>query len=216
MPPAISGGEPDTVSATGCQPVTILVVGDSLSAGFGLRPGEAWPNLLEERLAERGCNGEVVNASISGDTTRGAVSRLPRALEVHDPDIVIIELGGNDGLRGFPLDVLRDNLEKTVTMSRSAGAQVLLLGMRLPPNYGSEYTDKFHQVYKNLAADEGIPLVDFFLAGVATRPELMQDDGIHPTAEAQPVLLENVWPALKPMVQSQRPSKPAVNSAATD
>lgn len=197
---SLPAAEPDSVTTN--QAPTILIVGDSLSAGFGLRPGEAWPNLLEERLDSQGFGGKVVNASISGDTTRGALSRLPRALEVHAPDIVIIELGGNDGLRGFPLQVMRDNLAAMIKLSRDAGAHVLLLGMRLPPNYGQEYTEKFHAVYKKLAAERNVALVDFFLEDVAVKPELMQADGIHPTAEAQPVLLANVWPVLRDMLES--------------
>lgn len=201
--PASMSAEVGIVSAdapAGGNAVTILIVGDSLSAGFGLRPGEAWPNLLKQRLSRLQLETEVVNASISGDTTRGALSRLPRALEVHAPDIVVIELGGNDGLRGFPIEVMRENLAQMVAMSRAAGARVLLLGMRLPPNYGPEYTEKFHQVYRDLAKDKQVQLVDFFLENVATNPELMQADGIHPTAAAQPVLLDNVWPKLKPLL----------------
>ncbi|MDX1454802.1 MAG: arylesterase [Gammaproteobacteria bacterium] len=195
---------PASASET-AQPQTVLIVGDSLSAGYGLRPGEGWPTLLEARLADefgpQDDPVEVVNASISGDTTRGALSRLPRALDVHQPDLVIIELGGNDGLRGFPLDVMESNLRQLIKLSRDAGADVLLLGMMLPPNYGQDYTEQFHQVYVDLAAELEVPLVEFFLQGVALNPALMQPDGIHPTAAAQPQLLENVWPAIRGLLQ---------------
>ncbi|HEX6929132.1 MAG TPA: arylesterase [Gammaproteobacteria bacterium] len=180
---------------------TVLIVGDSLSAGYGLVPGEGWVSLLEKKLDAEGYPHRVVNASISGDTTRGALSRLPRALDVHDPDIVVIELGGNDGLRGFPPEVMQDNLAELIRLSRNAGADVLLLGMRLPANYGPAYTERFHQVFVDLASRTQVPFLPFFLDGVALRPEMMQADGIHPNAAAQPMLLENVWPKLASLLE---------------
>lgn len=179
----------------------ILVVGDSLSAGYGLRPGEGWVNLLEQRLGTQGYTYNVVNASVSGETTRGGLARLPRALKVHAPDIVVIELGANDGLRGFPLTVMHDNLRQMIELARSADARVLLLGMHLPANYGAEYTQQFHQVFVDLAADSQVPLVPFFLDGVALQPGMMLDDGIHPSAAAQEKMLANVWPALERLLE---------------
>jgi len=174
----------------------VLVLGDSLSAGYGLRPGEGWVSLLEQKLGSQGYPHRVVNASISGETTRGALARLPRALEVHDPDIVVIELGANDGLRGFPPDVMRDNLRQLVNLSRKSGARVLLLGMHLPVNYGQAYTERFHQVFVDIAKQQEVPFLPFFLDGIALQADMMLDDGIHPNASAQPKLLENVWPSV--------------------
>ncbi|HEX7031236.1 MAG TPA: arylesterase [Gammaproteobacteria bacterium] len=193
---------------------TILIVGDSLSAGYGLRPGEGWVSLLEQRLGSEGYPHRVVNASISGDTTRGALSRLPRALEVHDPEIVVIELGGNDGLRGFPVDVMRGNLAEIVRLSRESGADVLLLGMRIPANYGPAYTERFYRVFVDLAESAQVPFLPFFLDGVALKPELMQDDGIHPNADAQATLLNNVWPALAPLLGRAMPAETREAAAA--
>ena len=179
---------------------TVLVVGDSISAAFGLDTRQGWVSLLEKRLAEQGFEHRVVNASISGDTSAGGAARLPRLLVEHQPDLVIIELGGNDGLRGLPPAQLQQNLAAMVDASRDSGAQVLLLGMLLPPNYGVRYTTAFAEVFSRLADEQQIPLVPFFLQGVGGVPEMMQDDGIHPTAQAQPVLLENLWPTLKPLL----------------
>lgn len=180
----------------------VLVMGDSLSAGYGLRPGEVWVSLLEQRLQQDYPEATVINASISGETTAGALARMPRALEVHHPTVVVIELGGNDGLRGFPLPVVRANLEQLIALSRAAGADVLLLGMRLPANYGPQYTERFHQLYLDLAEAQKVPLVDFFLEDFALDDGLMQDDGIHPTAEAQPLMLDEVWPKLAALLGS--------------
>lgn len=179
----------------------ILVVGDSLSASYGLRPGEGWVNLLERRLEREGYPHQVINASVSGETTRGALARLPRALALHRPSLVIIELGGNDGLRGFPLDVMRANLGELIRLSREAGAEVMLLGMHLPPNYGEEYTRRFHKVFVDLADAEQVPFLPFILEDVATKPGMMQADGIHPTAEAQPLMLESLWPVLERLLE---------------
>ena len=179
---------------------TVLVVGDSISAGFGLDTQPSWVDLLHERLKQQGFEHQVVNASISGDTSSGGLARLPALLAEHRPELVIIELGGNDGLRGQPTEQLQQNLAAMVADSRKQGAGVLLLGMQLPPNYGARYTQSFAKVYSDLAASAEVPLVPFFLEGVGGQPALMQADGIHPNAQAQPLLLENVWPALQPML----------------
>jgi len=178
----------------------ILVLGDSLSAGYGLRPAEGWVSLLERRLDAQGYEHRVVNASVSGETTVGGLERLPRALKLHRPAVVIVELGGNDGLRGLPVAELEANLASMVEQSRKAGARVVLTGIRIPTNYGPRYTDEFFAVYARLADRYGLGLVPFFLEGVALREEMFQDDGIHPGPEAQPVLLDNVWPVLEPLL----------------
>lgn len=179
---------------------TLLVVGDSISAAFGLDTRQGWVSLLEQRLAERGHAHRVVNASISGDTSSGGRARLPRLLAEHEPDWVLIELGGNDGLRGLPTAQLRQNLQAMIEDSRNAGAQVMLLGMRLPPNYGVRYTRAFEQVFAELADEYRLPWVPFFLEGVGGVEGMMQADGIHPTAEAQGCLLDNLWPVLEPLL----------------
>lgn len=180
---------------------TILVLGDSLSAGYGIDVRDGWVALLAKRLRQQGYPQAVVNASISGDTTAGGRARLPEALRRHRPDVVIVELGGNDGLRGLSLAQTRANLDTIVKTAKSAGAQVLLVGIYLPPNYGPEYTRKFHAIYSELAQAHRCPLVPFLLAGVALTPGLMQDDGLHPRAAAQPRLLDNVWPYLEPLLK---------------
>jgi acyl-CoA thioesterase-1 len=182
------------------EPV-VLVVGDSLSAGYGVAVDATWVALLQKRLAAQGYGYRVVNASISGDTTGGARARLPRALDLHKPAVVILELGGNDGLRGLPLRQVRENFEFLIDRARAAGAQVVLVGMRMPPNYGAAYADAFHALYGELASQYGAPLVGFFLDGVAPDDKLMQADGIHPTAAAQPRLLDNLWPALQKVLK---------------
>ncbi|WP_280285483.1 arylesterase [Pseudomonas sp. BN415] len=179
---------------------TVLVVGDSISAAFGLESSQGWVSLLEKRLAEKGYKQRVVNASISGDTSAGGLSRLPALLAEHKPELVIIELGGNDGLRGQPPAQLQQNLASMIDSSKEQGASVLLLGMRLPPNYGARYITAFANVYSSLAAEKQVPLVPFFLEGVGGVPEMMQSDGIHPRAQAQPRLLDNLWPTLEPML----------------
>lgn len=175
---------------------TILIVGDSLSAGYGLAIHENWPALLQERLQASGYPYRVVNASISGDTTSGGLARLPRALERNSPAVVVIGLGGNDGLRAIPIPEIRRNLARMIQLSRENGAEVLLAGIHIPPNYGPAYTEAFHQVFHELAQEYGTGLVPFILDGVALDPALMQDDGLHPTAAAQPRIVENVWPEL--------------------
>ena len=185
-----------TVAGAAAAPV-VLVVGDSLSAGFGVATDASWVALLQNRLAAQGYEHRVVNASASGETTGGGRARLPRALELHEPELVIIELGGNDGLRGLPLTQVRDNLAAMVRMSLDHGAEVLLVGLHIPPNYGPAYTTAFHSLYGEVAAEFDVAVVPFFLEGVALDPGLMQEDGIHPNARAQPRMLENLWPALE-------------------
>lgn len=185
-----------TLQAAGAPP-TVLVVGDSLSAGYGLNAGESWVSLLQHRLKEEGYGYRVVNASISGDTSRGGRERLPKALEVHSPSVVIIELGGNDGLRGIAIGEMRQNLTTMVEASLGKNARVVLLPMRIPSNYGPAYTQRFEQVYADIIEQFNLPEAGFLLDDVATNPELMQSDGIHPTAEAQSVILANIWPSLE-------------------
>ena len=179
---------------------TVLVVGDSISAAFGMDTREGWVALLEERLVEQGFDQRVVNASISGDTSAGGAARLPTLLTEHQPELVIIELGGNDGLRGQPPAQLQQNLAAMVQQSQKIGAKVLILGMQLPPNYGVRYTTAFAAVFATVAQQYATPLVPFVLEGVGGVPAMMQSDGIHPTAQAQPKLLDNVWPTLKPLL----------------
>ncbi|MEN8216998.1 MAG: arylesterase [Pseudomonadota bacterium] len=174
----------------------LLVIGDSLSAAYGIAPQEGWVHLLEQRLHETGSKYQIINSSISGDTTSGGHNRLAKILQQYQPSIVILELGANDGLRGLSLKAMRANLAAMIKQSQQAGARVLLLGMRIPPNYGKTYTARFHQIYYDLAATYDIALVPFFLEGVAGNRTLMQDDGIHPTAAAQERLLDNVWSVL--------------------
>lgn len=181
------------------QTQTILVLGDSLSAAYGIPRESGWVALLQQKLAneQKLTKSNVVNASISGDTTGGGLVRLPALLQKHRPNIVLIELGANDGLRGFQIDRLRDNLEQLIQLSQNNKAKVLLLGIKIPPNYGLRYTTDFYESYTRLAHQYDIPLVPFLLDGVAAHPELMQEDGLHPRAEAQQRLLENVWPYLQ-------------------
>ena len=179
---------------------TVLIVGDSISAGFGLDTSKGWVALLEQQLKKEGFDDKVVNASISGDTSAGGLARLPAALAEHKPDVVVIELGGNDGLRGQPPAQLQQNLASMIQQSRDSGAKVLLLGMQIPPNYGKRYVEAFAKVFGDVAQKEKVPFVPFFLEGVGGHPELMQADGLHPAVAAQDKLLENVWPTLKPLL----------------
>jgi len=186
---------------------TLLVLGDSLSAGFGTALDQGWVSLLKQRIAEQGLPHEVINASISGDTTAGGLSRLPSLLAEHQPAVVIIELGANDGLRGFPPKQIAAALTALTEQAQAAGARVLLAGLRLPPNYGSAYADQFQAVYGQVAAATGAALVPRLLAGVAEDRGLMQADGLHPTAAAQPRLLDNVWPVLLPLLEQPTPAR---------
>ena len=190
--------------AESATPRTVVVLGDSLSAGYGIAVKEGWVNLLAQRIASEGYGYQVINASVSGETTQGGLARLPRALQIHKPAIVIIELGGNDGLRGLPLAKSRENLRKTIELAREAQARVLLVGMLIPPNYGQRYAQEFHDMYNTLAITNSIALVPFLLDKVALNPQLMQGDGIHANAKGQPQMLENVWPVLKPLLVAPR------------
>ncbi|MEX6502825.1 arylesterase [Pseudomonas zhanjiangensis] len=184
----------------GASAASLLVVGDSISAAFGLDTRQGWVALLQTRLTGRGYDYQVVNASISGDTSAGGAARLPGLLVEHRPDLVIVELGGNDGLRGQPPAQLQQNLANMVRQSQEAGAKVLILGMKLPPNYGQRYTTAFAEVFPKVARETGAALVPFLLEGIGGVPSMMQRDGIHPTAQAQSRLLENVWPHLQPLL----------------
>lgn len=182
----------------------ILVIGDSLSSAYGLDPQQGWVNLLAQRLSERGIDYRVINASITGDTTRGGLARLPQAIRRHRPAFVIIELGGNDGLRGIHPHQMQSNLEQMITLSQQADAEVLLVGVRLPANYGKAFTQRFEAVYPTLAQETGVAMVPYILNNVVERPELFQADGIHPTAEAQKVMLENIWVQLEPLLSAKK------------
>ncbi|BEH14924.1 MULTISPECIES: arylesterase [Marinobacter] len=185
---------------------TLLVVGDSLSAAYGVPSDTAWVQLLRDRLDEQGLNWNVVNASISGETTDGGLRRLPELLQKNQPDVVIIELGGNDGLRGFPPNVIESNLADMIEQVRDVGAIPVLVGMQIPPNYGQRYTRLFADIFPNLSDRYDTPLVPFFLEGIYNEDGLMQEDGIHPTEAAQPVLLDNLWPQLEPLILDRNPS----------
>jgi acyl-CoA thioesterase-1 len=197
----------NTAGAETAVPRTVVVLGDSLSAGYGIAVKEGWVTLLEQRIASEGYGYKVINASVSGETTQGGLARLPRVLQIHKPAVVIIELGGNDGLRGLPLATSRENLRRTIELARGAKAQVLLLGMMIPPNYGQRYAQEFRDMFTGLASSHSVALVPFLLDKVALNPEFMQDDGIHPNTKGQSRMLENVWPTLKPLLVA--PRKPA-------
>jgi acyl-CoA thioesterase-1 len=187
-------------TALAADEATIVIVGDSLSAAYGMEQGEAWPSLLQQRLDQHGHPYRVFNSSVTGETTQGGLSRLPRLLEKQQPAIVILELGGNDGLRGLPLEVTRDNLAAMIEQSQAAGARVVLAEMRIPPNYGRSYTEKFNGAYSELAERYEVVLLPFVLQEIALEPGMMQADGIHPTAAAQPIILDQVWSALEPLL----------------
>ena len=180
---------------------TILVFGDSLSAAYGIRPEQGWVALLEQRLQAQGYGYQIVNASVSGETSSGGLQRLPRALQLHHPALVILELGANDALRGLPLSGTRENLATMVQLSQSAGARVLLVGLRIPPNYGPRYTQQFANIFPGLANQYHLPLVPFLLEHVALDPERMQADGLHPNAQGEPPILDTLWPYLKPLLK---------------
>lgn len=182
------------------QKHTIVVFGDSLSAGYRMEQEQGWVHLLAERIDNLGLPYRVVNASVSGETTDGGLTRLPATLAASKPDIVILELGGNDGLRGLPVANIKQNLITMVEMSQAAGAQVILTGMQIPPNYGVRYTGPFTDQFAEIAESMSLPLIPFLIDGIAQRAELMQDDGIHPKAEAQGMVLDNVWPLLEALL----------------
>ena len=184
-------------------PKTLLVLGDSLSAEYGLARGTGWVALLEQRLQAQKNDTRIVNASISGETTSGGRARLPALLAKHHPDVVLIELGANDGLRGLSLAATEANLRAMGDAAKKTGAQVVLVGMRMPPNYGRDYGDKFHAIYGKLAREWKAPLVPFMFEGIADRPQLFQADRMHPNAQAHPAILNNIWPQLAPLLKAK-------------
>ena len=188
--------------AAGSQPATILVFGDSLSAEYGLARDTGWVKLLSDRLASEAAQYSVVNASISGETTSGGRTRLPKLLQQHRPSVVVVQLGANDGLRGLSLVAMRENLAAMIDASRRAGARVVLIGMRIPPNYGREYAERFAGIYAQLAREQKVALVPFLLEGFADDLDYFQADRIHPGERAQPRMLETVWPQLAPLLRS--------------
>ena len=196
-------------TAHGNDSPTVLIFGDSLSAGYGIDVDESWGALLEARLESEGYEHRVVNASISGETTEGGATRISGTLERFQPELVILELGGNDGLRGFPPERLEENLEKIIAASKAAGADVVLLGIRIPMNYGPRYSKAFEGAFRSAAEKQGIEWIEFFMDGVALNDELMQDDGMHPNAAAQPILLDNAWPIIAGALSAPNDSQAA-------
>ena len=184
-------------------PKTLLVLGDSLSAEYGLARGTGWVALLEQRLQAQKNDTRIVNASISGETTSGGRARLPALLAKHHPDVVLIELGANDGLRGLSLAATEANLRAMGDAAKKAGAHVVLVGLRMPPNYGRDYGDKFHAIYGKLAREWKAPLVPFMFEGIADQPQLFQADRMHPNAQAHPAILNNIWPRLAPLLKAK-------------
>lgn len=182
--------------SSGTETPTVLVFGDSLSAGYGIDVDQSWATLLQTRLREQGYEHRVVNASIGGDTTESGAARISQAIETFAPALIILELGGNDGLRGIPPGTMRGNLHTIIKTSRDSGAAVVLLGIRIPPNYGQRYIAEFEDVFRQLAEELQVPWIEFFMEGIALNDELMQADGIHPNAIAQPILLDNAWPMI--------------------
>ncbi len=180
---------------------SIVVLGDSISAGYGIEVKQGWVALLQNKLAQANSPYEVVNASISGDTTAGGLARIDKILAAHKPDVVLVELGANDGLRGLPPRLMKDNLAEITQRARNAGAKVLLLSMRIPPNYGKRYTEMFYDVYPQLSKELGVPYMPFILEDVALVKELMQPDGLHPNAKAQPMIADKVWEHLQPLLK---------------
>ena len=198
-------------AAGNAQADTVLVLGDSISAGYGIQRDQGWVDLLSRRLAATVPPHAVVNASISGDTTGGGLVRLPNLLQRHRPAVVLIELGGNDGLRGYPTARMGANITKMVQLAQQSGARVILVAMEIPPNYGARYTTAFRNVYRDAAQAHNVPLVPFLLGGVALDSSLMQPDGIHPTTAAQPKLLETAWPSVRAALAVPTPA-PARNN----
>lgn len=200
---SVVGWQPAAIASAKTAEPGILVVGDSLSAGYGIDIKQGWVTLLEQRLKTQGYGYRVVNASVSGETSTGARGRLQKLLELHRPSIMILEIGANDGLRGLPIKQTKDNLTVMITQAKAAGARVLVTGMQMPPNYGAKYTQEFAAVFVDVSREQRQPLVPFFLDGVALDMQLMQADGLHPTAAAQPRLLDNVWRVLQPMLKKK-------------
>ena len=187
--------------ASAAQNQIILSFGDSLSAAYGLQPEQGWVALLQQRLRSQGYEYQIINASVSGETSSGGLERLPHLLALHHPAVILLELGANDGLRGLPLPTIHDNLARLINLAKDSGARVLLLGIRLPPNYGARYGDGFAELYPDLARQYQVALVPFLLAGVATDPQLMQADGLHPAAAGEPRVLATIWPYLDPLLR---------------
>ena len=181
--------------------LTLLVYGDSLSASYGIEEQQGWVNLLQIKLRSEEFPVDVINGSVSGETTTGGLARLPAMLDSYQPKLLILELGGNDGLRGLPLNLMRENLAAMIDLAKANGAEVILTGIQIPPNYGPRYTAPFFEIYSALAKQKLLPLVPFLIDGIPQQPELMQNDGIHPRAEAQSMILDNVWPILKPQLE---------------
>jgi acyl-CoA thioesterase-1 len=200
-------------TATGSERSVLLVLGDSLSAEYGLQRGQGWVQLLANRLQQDGSNYTVVNASISGDTTSGGRSRLPALLKQHQPSIVIIELGGNDGLRGLPVARMQDNLTAMIRASQAAGARVVVAGVRMPPNYGREYTERFYSAFASVSTQHNTALVPFLLEGFSDSADFFQADRIHPSAQAQTRILQTVWPVLEPMIVTRGSTKASAKAS---
>ena len=192
-----------TAGVQATEPPTVLIFGDSLSAGFGIDVDQSWATLLQGRLAEQGYEHRVVNASISGETTEGGAARIDDALGTFKPDLIVLELGGNDGLRGFPPARIKENLKVIVAQAKASGAAVVLLGIRIPTNYGTRYTQAFEAVYAEVAEDLGVEWIEFFMQGVAMNDKLLQEDRIHPNVAAQPILLDNAWPIIRATLDAQ-------------
>ena len=190
-------------NAQAAEPPTILVFGDSLSAGYGIDIDQSWVTLLQQRLEETGYEHRVVNASISGETTAGGATRIDTAIVTFEPELIILELGANDGLRGFPTASIRSNIEIIARRARDSGAEVVLLGIRIPTNYGVRYTQAFEAVFSDVATDLEIRWIEFFMDGIALNDELLLEDRIHPNAEAQPMLLDNAWPIIRATLDTQ-------------
>ncbi len=206
MPVQANGAAPATLDAAPAP--VILVLGDSLGAAFGVMPSQSWVALLQARLLDKGYRHRVVNASISGETSSGGLSRLPALLKRHQPQWVLIELGANDGLRGLPLDRMRGNLTRIARAAQAEGAKTVLFEMYIPTNYGQDYAKGFTQSFTDVARETGSPLVPFWLQAIATNPDAFQDDGLHPNASAQPTMLDAVWPTLQAALDAQNKQKP--------
>jgi len=184
-------------AAQSSESPTVLIFGDSLSAGYGIEVDQSWASLLQIRLSEQGYEHTVINASISGETTEGGATRIELALADFTPELIILELGGNDGLRGFPTTRIKANLERIVERAKSTGAAVVLLGIRIPSNYGARYSAEFEGVFRDVSEEQGVEWIEFFMDGIAMNDELLLDDRIHPNAKAQPILLDNAWPMIR-------------------
>jgi len=186
-----------TANAGGADTPTVLIFGDSLSAGYGIDVDQSWVSLLQQRLKEQGYEHQVINASISGETTEGGATRIETALAVFSPELIILELGGNDGLRGIPAARMKSNFEQIIKRAQASGATVVLLGIRIPTNYGPRYSAEFEAVFREVSENLGVKWIEFFMEGIALNDALLQDDRIHPNASAQPLLLDNAWPVIR-------------------